>query len=508
MDIEDEVDSLLSSAILVFFGAVLSSASGLIERVILTRFLSQANYGEVNLGITILMLGVTVATFGFYQGVPRYMSRFDTEEDVRGAWFTGLIVGLGIAVVLAGTVLLARGFVFSILFENPDSNRLLVVFVLAIPLLVGQRLGIGGIRGMEQTLYRTYTKDLLYPVGRILLLGLLLWLGFGLLAAGLAYLLAIATTFVVSVYLLNRLLSLRGPVQFHWSEMTRFSAPLMLSTIIVSLLLRTDTLMIGFFQPSTEVGLYTAAYPLAQALSIIISSFGFLYLPLASRLDAIDSHDELDQIYTLTTKWIYIVTFPGFLVFVAFPGDVLTIFFGDQYAAAAGAFTVLAFGFFTNAAAGRCRETISALGYPNYNLVINAIAFTINFVLNLLLIPRYSFFGAAVASVTAYLITNTLAIAVLKRQFDITPFSRHSLRVYVLLPLFLLPVPLGASRLFTLSVLSLPIVLVVVGIVSLIVVVAVGGVQAEDELVISLLEEKVGREIPFVRNYIPEGERG
>jgi len=506
MDIEDEVDSLLSSATLVFFGAVLSSASGLIERVILARVLSQANYGEVNLGITILMLGVTVATFGFYQGIPRYMSRFDTEEDIRGAWFTGLIVGLGIAVVLAGTVLLTRGFVFSILFENPDSNRLLVVFVLAIPLLVGQRLGIGGIRGMEQTLYRIYTKDLLYPVGRILLLGVFLWLGFGLLAAGLAYLLAIATTFVVAVYLLNRLLSLRGPVRFHWSEMTRFSAPLMLSTIIVTLLLRTDTLMVGFFQPSTDVGLYTAAYPLAQALSIIISSFGFLYLPLASRLDAVDSHDELDQIYTLTTKWIFIVTFPAFVVFVAFPGDVLAIFFGDQYAVAAGAFTVLALGFFTNAAAGRCRETISALGYPKYNLAINAVAFGLNLVLNLILIPRYSFFGAAVASATAYLITNVLAIVVLKRRFDITPFSRHSFRVYVLLPILLLPVSLGASRVFTLSVLSLLIALAGVGVVSLIVVVAVGGVQAEDVLLVSFLEEQLGREIPLVRKYIPENE--
>lgn len=506
MDIEDEVNSLVSSAVLVFFGALLSSGSGLIERVILARFLSQANYGEVSLGITILFLGVTVAMFGFYQGVPRYMSRFDSLEDTRGALYTGFVVSLTLAVLLSGVLLLGREFVLDTLFENPASGEVLIVFILAIPLFVGLRATIGGIRGMEQTRYRVYTMDLLFPVGKVLLLGVFLWIGLDILAAGYAYLLALGAAFVVSLYLLNKLITLRGSARFHWGEMTRFSAPLMISTIIVTLLTRTDTLMIGFFQPSVDVALYTAAYPIAQALSMVISSFGFLYLPLASRLDAVDSHEDLDRVYTLTTKWIFIVTFSPFIVFFAFSGDVLAIFFGERYIAAASAFAVLSLGFFTNAAAGRCRETISALGYTNYNLVINATAFVLNFILNLVLIPRYSYFGAAVASATAYLITNIFAIAVLKWQFDITPFSRHSVRVYILLPTLLLPVALGISRVFTLSVLYLPVALVLIGLVSLIVVVGGGGVQAEDRILVTYLEEKTGREIPMVRKYIPGEE--
>lgn len=504
MDIEDEVNSLVSSAVLIFIGTLLSSGSGLIERVILARFLSQANYGEVNLGITILFLGVTVAMFGFYQGIPRYMSRFDSQEDTRGAWYTGFVVSLTLAILLSGVLLFGREFILGNLFENPASGEVLVLFIVAIPLFVGLRAAIGGIRGMEQTRYRVYTMDLLFPVGKVTLLGVFLWIGLDILAAGYAYMLALVVAFVAALYLLNRLITLRGSARFHWGEMTRFSAPLMLSTIIVTLLVRTDTLMVGFFQSSADVGLYTAAYPIAQALSMVISSFGFLYLPLASRLDAVDSHDELDQIYTLTTKWIYVVTFPAFLVFFVFPGDVLSIFFGDRYVAAAGAFSILALGFFTNAAAGRCRETISALGYTNYNLAINATAFALNFGLNLILIPQYSYLGAAVASAVAYLLTNLLAIGILKWQFDITPFSRHSLRVYVLLPTLLLPLGLGVSRVLTLSAVQLPVALVVVGIVTLVVVVVVGGVQSEDGVLLTYLEEKMNREIPVVRNYIPD----
>jgi len=506
MDIEEELGTLVSSAVLIFFGAVLSSGSGLVERIILARFLSQGEYGEVNLGITILFLSVTVSMFGFYQGIPRYMSRFESEEDIRGAWYTGLGISALLAVLLSGTLLLGRRFVLGALFESPGSGGVLIVFIITIPIFVGLRAVISGIRGMEQTRYRVYTIDLLYPVSKVALLGILLWVGLDTIAAGYAYLLALAMVLLISLYLLNRLISLRGPARFRWGEMTRFSAPLMISTIIGTLLVRSDTLMVGFFQPSSDVGLYTAAYPIAQALLMIISSFGFLYLPLASRLDAFDSHGELDKVYTLTTKWIFIVTFSPFLVFFAFSSDVLAIFFGGQYTAAAGTFAVLSLGFFTNAAAGRCRETISALGYTNYNLALNAAAFALNFILNLILIPRYSYFGAAVASAAAYFVTNILAIAVLKRQFDITPFSPHSLRVYVLLPTLLLPLGIGVSRVLTLSTVQLPVALVVVGIATLIVVVAVGGVQSEDSILVTYLEEKIGREIPVVRSYIPEEE--
>lgn len=137
---------------------------------------------------------------------------------------------------------------------------------------------------------------------------------------------------------------------------------------------------------------------------------------------------------------------------------------------------------------------------------INASAFILNFGLNLILIPQFSYVGAAVASAVAYLATNTLAIGILRLKFGISPFSRHSIRVYGLLPLLLLPVGLGASRIFTLSVLSLPIALVLVGIASLIVVFLVGGIQTEDAILVSYIEEKIDREIPLVRNYIPDGD--
>jgi hypothetical protein len=67
----------------------------------------------------------------------------------------------------------------------------------------------------------------------------------------------------------------------------------------------------------------------------------------------------------------------------------------------------------------------------------------------------------------------------------------------------MIPLALSVSHFVSLTAIHLPIALVATGIVTLFVVVAVGGVQAEDSILLNYLEAKIGQEIPVARNYIP-----
>jgi O-antigen/teichoic acid export membrane protein len=331
----------------------------------------------------------------------------------------------------------------------------------------------------------------------------LLFAGFGAVAAGYAYLIALVVALVVTHLLLDRLISLVGSFRIHAREMVRFSLPLILATIVATLLTRTDTLMIAYFRSSREVGLYTAAFPLALGLSVVLSAFGFLYLPLVSRLDADDRHGEINAVYQLTSKWIYIISFPGFLAFVIFSGDILSIFFGDEYARASSALSILSIGFLANAAVGRSTDTLSAFGATKWILVSNIAAFGINFATNLVLIPRYGFTGAAVTSAVSYVALNVFVYTVLKRFFDITPFSSESIRTFVVLPLALLPLGFLLSRQASLTILTLPVFLVVTGLITVVLVSVTGCLQPNDEIPLKLVENRLGVTIPFIRRYIP-----
>jgi O-antigen/teichoic acid export membrane protein len=205
----------------------------------------------------------------------------------------------------------------------------------------------------------------------------------------------------------------------------------------------------------------------------------------------------------VTTKWAFIATFPAFLTFVVFPGDVLAIFFEDGARQASLAFVVLACGFFTNAAFGRNRETLSGLGRTKLIMVANGVAYVLNILLNLLLIPVYSYVGAAVASAISYISLNLLIYVFLRSQFDISPFSRWTRRTFVVLPVTLVPPAYLISQWVTITYATLPVVLVGAAIASVVVVAATGCLQPEDEVVLTVFEDTLGTRLSLLRRVLP-----
>lgn len=501
---EAELTSLLSGATLVFVGTVFGSISKLLERVIVGRALSLDAYGRVSVGIALLTVGSTVALFGLQQGVPRYMSRLEDAAHVRGTWLTGLVVGVGLGTVLAVGLYVTAPFVADRLLSGEEATTLVRQFAVAIPFLAGLHVGLAGLQGMENARYRTYVKDLFYPVARILLLLLLLALGLGVFAAGYAYVLAAAAAAVVAHTFLHRLFSLRGGVTTQLGELLGFSGPLVVATVISALLVHTDTLMLGYFRTDAEVALYAAAYPLAYGLLLVFSAFGFIYLPLASRLDAADSRGELDEIYSVTTKWIFVITFPLFLAFTVFPADALSIVFGARYSPAATALVILSIGFMANAAAGRNRQTLSALGRTKVLMVATTGTYALNVGLNLLLIPRYGHVGAAVASASSYAALNVAVCAFLATRMGVSPLSMQNVRTYVALPAVLVPAAFLASRYVELTAATILPFLVASGLCSLAVLAAVGGLQPEDTVPLSYVEDRTGVRLSVLHRYIPD----
>lgn len=501
---DEDISALLSSASLVVIGGLIYSGSTLVERVVIGHLLSPAAFGEANIGIAIVRLGTTFAMLGFGQGIARYVSRFDDPADRRGVWLSAVMV-TGVATLALTVVLYLNATeIATLLFEGPESPAVVRTFVLALPFMVGMGIAVGGIRGMENTIYRTLTRDLLFPLSRIVLIVGFVVAGFGLQSVGYAYLVAAGATAVLAHYLLNRLVPIVGSYRTHTRELLRFSAPLVLASVLGQLLTRTDTLMLGALADSYEVGMYNAAQPLAGGILIVLSGFGFLYLPMMSRLDADSKHERIDRIYKTTTKWIYVVTFPAFLTFVFFPADVISVFFGPEYTDGAPALVILSIGFFVNAILGRNRETLSALGLTTYLMVSNGAAFVVNVAANLLLIPQFGLAGAATASAASFLVMNVVVSAILLVGFDISPFSSWAVRSYVVLPLALFPPAFLASQVLTLTAVTLLPFLVVAAVLTVAVVSLTGCLQPEDHLALEFVEGRIGLRVPLVRRYLPQ----
>ncbi len=492
MSDEDTYSTLFSSALLVFVGTAVGMGSKMGERILVGRLLEPGLYGEVSIGLAVLGISSTISLLGLFQGVPRFMARTDDSTFKRNVALSGILIAAVTATALAVVIVLVSTQLEQLLFDSRDSTRLLLLFAVALPLLVTMQAGVAGVRGLEKTVYKTVAQDLTYPLIRIAVIaGALVFTG-SILAVGYGYIVAAVTGLVVVVLLLNRELEFRKGFTFEGTELVTFSLPLMISSAISTLLIKTDTVLVGFFRSSFETGLYAAAFPIANGLVLGLSAIGFLYLPITSRLDASDEQAQLNKFYQVTTKWAFLLTFPPFVLFTFFSEDVIRIFFGEAYLGANTALAVLSVGFFSDVFAGRSRETLISLGETRRILWYTGTAFGVNLLLNLLLIPRYGAEGAAIASACSFICLNVLAVWRLYMGHEITFVSKYVARTYIGLPLLVFPVAYVASTRIALDSVSFLFALIGGGVATLLGAYAVGGIQDQDMIVVSLLKDKFG----------------
>ncbi len=253
-----------------------------------------------------------------------------------------------------------------------------------------------------------------------------------------AYVLSIAVTCVVFViYLMKKYpLSIRSGSSVT-NPMTKdllfFSVPLLAVSMLMMVMSWTDTLMLGYFKTPDVVGLYNAVLPLANLLTVVIVSVGFLYIPIISQVYGKNQMEELKRSYAISTKWCFIGTLPIFFVLFLFPDVVLNLLFGSRYIGAAVALQILAVGSFLNPATGPNYHTLIAMGKTKIIMQTFLISEVTNIILNIALIPPLGIIGAAIASASALAIATTMLSVKLYQFSGIHPLTRNYLKAVIIL---------------------------------------------------------------------------
>ncbi len=211
-----------------------------------------------------------------------------------------------------------------------------------------------------------------------------------------------------------------------------FSWPLMLASIIHMFLYRIDILLIGHFMDQASVGFFNAAVPIGQLLTIIISSFSPFLLPAMTEYFAAKDMKNLSKIFSISTKWIFLLTIPAFSLMFFFPDFFLAIIFGSEYVQAASALQIVAVGFLLAASVGPTGNFLIVIGKTHLNMINNFVAVIINVLLDIILIPKLGIIGAAVGTAIAYTFLNILALAEIFWYYKIQPYTWVYLRVTIL----------------------------------------------------------------------------
>lgn len=401
--------------------------------VLLARLLGAEGAGVYYLALTV----TTIATAFGRVGLDNALLRFTAANAARGDWNKVLGVyrrGIGLA-ALASTVVSVITFsgapwIAQSVFSEPalvEPLRLMALGILPWSLLTlyGELL-----RGLEKIASASFVQGLSIPLINIPLL-LLLGRPFGVVGAVTAYVVATSLVLLLSVGLWHRATrQMKGvPASFDARLLLTTSLPLFWVTLMNLTMSWTDTLMLGIWEDSASVGIYSVAMRTAKLTSFILVAVNSIAAPKFAALYGQGDYQSLGSLARSVARLMTLLAAPILLVFIIAPSWVLRLF-GPGFASGAAVLMILSFGQFVNVATGSVTYLLIMCGYEKLtrnNVTLYAI---LNVVLNAVLIPKFGIMGAAVATATSLGLMNLTAVALVYWKLAILTLPIPSRFIY------------------------------------------------------------------------------
>jgi O-antigen/teichoic acid export membrane protein len=187
-----------------------------------------------------------------------------------------------------------------------------------------------------------------------------------------------------------------------WKSSVAKAWPIGAMTIFTMIYFRIDTVMIDMMKGNPHVGLYGAAYRLAEIMTIIPSIFMVSIFPVLSTFYQV-ANDSFKRAYALSTRYLFYLALPIALAGTILARPIVALVYGKEYMDAVPAFQILLWAsaiMFVTMVQG---TTFVASNKQLVNMVLSALSVVLNIGLNLLVIPKYSYVGASMATVVTEL---------------------------------------------------------------------------------------------------------
>ena len=434
---------IVKSSVVVFIGLFLSKILIYFYRIIIARYYGPEVYGLFTLGIMILSAIVALASFGFSEGLVRYVSFYRGKKGknkIRFLYRTSLLI-LTISGIIAGLILFfLSDFISVTFFHNAELIIFLKIFSFLIPVFIFANIFLAFLRAYEKISEFSFVFNILQNVIKVAFLGLFVFLGWTTNAIAFSYFLGIFSMFVVAYFLcryklpqifLGYDLSKEEKKQIK-KEFVSYSWPILFLGVITLIFSWIDSFSIAYFMDVSSVGFYNAAFPIAALMGVAPELFRQLFLPLITKEYSRGNLEVIKELSKQSAKWIFIINLPLFIILFLFPGAVINLLFGSEFISATMALRILCIsGIFTSL--NLLLVNLILMAGKSKIILINLVVFSIlNLVLNILLVPLFGINGAA-ASTTFVNIGMALVLFIeVKSSVKIVPLRRKMLRILLI----------------------------------------------------------------------------
>lgn len=411
-------------------GQILGRGIHLISQVIIARWLGPAGYGLYGIGWTLTRILGILSHLGLDNGIIFFLSPYTGKytNQVKAVLIQCLTIATISGFAVSGLLYIIAPFLATVFHEPELVTALRILSPVFVPIAL-LRVITGAIRARHRIDYAIRGDDLGQPLLNLVLVVLLYIAGYKLngaiTALVLSFLLAaaIAAYYMRQVYVevlqLSTLNTLRTSTILKYSIPTCFAALLGISIIWI------DRLMISHFSNANAAGIYQAISQISLLFAVVLTGLNSTLGSLTSSALQEQDFANVNEIFTVCTKWGAYLCFPLCLVLCLQAKQIIGILFGSEYVSGAIPLIILALTQYFNVATGGVNILLILSGNQKIWLTISSIMLIIDIGLNWFLIPRYGLTGAAITTAIVIVAQFTTGLLILKQRLNLWPYDQR-----------------------------------------------------------------------------------
>lgn len=417
------VRRIAKNTLVLLIAQIVSMGLGFFYIMYTARYLGAEGFGVLSFALAF------TGMFGIFSDMG--LSQLVVREVARDKTLAGKYVGNAIFIKIILSIFTLFFIFMAINILNYPQKTIVVVSLIAMSVI------LGAFTKIFYSIFQAYERMEFQSIGQIINSALLfsgaviaIFYEYDIVAFAFLYLIVsianLLYSLVVSIVKFTKP-TIKYEYRF-WKELFKEGLPFAITGISINIYLWIDTVMLSLLKGDEVVGVYNAAYKLVLVLLFIPIIFNNSIFPLMSQY-FISSENALNISFQKLFKSMIFIGLPlGFgTMFLA--DKIVLLIYGSQFISSIIILQILIWSavlIFARSPFERLLESINRQALVTKIFIIGAF---FNVIVNLILIPRYSYIGAGIATVFTDLIvlifliiyTNNIGFVISKNELlDIT----------------------------------------------------------------------------------------
>ena len=429
---------------------IITSVCAFVWTILITRYLGVNNYGVLAYAVSInAIFAVTMDL-----GISTHIVRSIVNDKNLAADYLGSAIPLkSILAIISFVIILSY-----LIIIGRSEFVIFICMLFTIKAIIQSicNLFYGSFQAFEKAKYQAIS-NIIHNVLTLVFILIAIFTNLALLGVSIAYLLASITVLIYSYFILNKQI-VKPNIQLNksfYKQLLIWGLPFALTGFFYTIYYSIDVVMLNQLAGNYASGIYNATYKLINVLTLFYSIYTAVFFPIMTKYYK-NNVILLKASFEKSVKYLLMITIPISVFSVYYSTEIISLVYRNQYLMAGSVLQILIWTVCFLFVNGACSILLNASHREVSVTKIYGIAAFFNIVLNLFLIPNYSFIGAAIATVLSEVLILVLAFYALKSidqlpnkylYFDIAKIIFASLILAILLQLtnmsFLIAIPIS-----------------------------------------------------------------